>query len=52
MLVQQPSQLEKLKEQAGPYRQQDSSRLAVMHVMNLLSDTYEEKGISSLQKYA
>lgn len=52
MLVQQPSQLQKMKERAGLCKQQDSARLAVMHIMDLLIHTREEKELSSLHKYA
>lgn len=48
--VQQPSLLEQMRAKAKLSRQQDSARLAVMHIMNMHSETH--KGISSFQKYA
>jgi len=50
MLIQQPSLLEQMRGKAELCRQKDSARLAVMHIMSILSDTHEE--ISSMQKYA
>ncbi|MCV9951664.1 MGDG synthase family glycosyltransferase [Paenibacillus sp. BT-177] len=51
-LVQQPSLMEEMRENAGLCRQQDSARHAVMQILNMQSDTQEEKWVCSLQQYA
>ncbi|AZH29628.1 glycosyltransferase [Paenibacillus sp. M-152] len=51
-LVQQPSLMEEMRENAGLCRQQDSARHAVLQILNMQSDTQEEKWVCSLQQYA